>query len=182
MEDGGSAYIFHADTEGENFRRAFREAGFHLSGTCIWVKDSFVMGRSPYQWGHEPVLYGWLKSGKHKWYAGRSESTIWNFAKPKRNSDHPTSKPLDLLGYPLCNSSQTNGIVLDTFGGSGSTLMACEQTDRICHMLELDEKYASVILRRYAQLKQNGGADISCERNGQMIPYADLAVEVEARG
>lgn len=182
LESSGSAYIFHADTEGENFRRAFREAGFHLSGTCIWVKDSFVMGRSPYQWQHEPILYGWLKTGSHKWYAGRAEATIWNFAKPKRNSDHPTSKPLDLLAYPIRNSSQANSIVLDTFGGSGSTLIACEQADRICHMLELDEKYASVILRRYAEFKGNGGEDIICERDGKTIPYADLVKEVADRG
>ena len=181
LESGGSAYIFHADTEGENFRRAFREAGFHLSGTCIWVKDRFVMGRSPYQWQHEPILYGWLKTGTHKWYAGRSEATIWNFAKPKKNNDHPTSKPLDLLAYPIKNSSQANGIVLDTFGGSGSTLIACEQADRICNMLELDAKYASVILRRYAKLKQNGGKDITCERNGKTLRYADLVKEVAAR-
>jgi DNA modification methylase len=179
LENGGSAYIFHADTEGENFRRAFREANFHLSGTCIWVKDSFVMGRSPYQWQHEPILYGWLKKGTHKWYAGRSEATIWNFSKPKKGGDHPTSKPLDLLAYPIKNSSQANGIVLDTFGGSGSTLIACEQSDRICNMLELDEKYASVILRRYAELKQNDGEDICCERNGQVLKYSDLAKEVE---
>ncbi|HBL84709.1 MAG: lactate dehydrogenase [Clostridiales bacterium GWF2_38_85] len=181
LESGGSAYIFHADTEGENFRKAFREAGFHLSGTCIWVKDSFVMGRSPYQWQREPILYGWLKTGTHKWYAGRSEATIWNFAKPKRNSNHPTSKPLDLLAYPIKNSCQANGIVLDTFGGSGSTLIACEQTDRICNMLELDEKYASVILRRYASLKQNDGDDIICMRNGETLRYADLVKEVAGR-
>lgn len=181
LESGGSAYIFHADTEGENFRRAFREAGFHLSGTCIWVKDSFVMGRSPYQWQHEPILYGWLKTGTHKWYAGRSEATVWNFAKPKKNSDHPTSKPLDLLAYPIRNSSQANGIVLDTFGGSGSTLIACEQTDRICCMMELDEKYASVILRRYAEFKGND-EDITCERGGKTFAYADLVKEVAGRG
>lgn len=181
LESGGSVYIFHADTEGENFRRAFREANFHLSGTCIWVKDSFVMGRSPYQWQHEPILYGWLKTGTHKWYAGRSEATIWNFAKPKRNSNHPTSKPLDLLAYPIRNSSQANGIVLDTFGGSGSTLIACEQTDRICNMLELDEKYASVILRRYADFKGNDGENITCEREGKILAYADLVKEVAKR-
>ncbi len=181
LESGGSAYIFHADTEGENFRRAFREAGFHLSGTCIWVKDSFVMGHSPYQWQHEPILYGWLKTGAHKWYAGRSEATIWNFAKPRKNSDHPTSKPLELLAYPIKNSSQANGIVLDPFGGSGSTLIACEQADRICNMLELDEKYASVILRRYAEFKQNGGEDITCERGGKTLRYTDLVKEVPAR-
>ena len=182
LEGGGSAYIFHADTEGESFRRAFREAGFHLSGTCIWAKDSFVMGRSPYQWQHEPILYGWLKTGTHKWYAGRSEATIWNFAKPKKNADHPTSKPLDLLAYPIRNSSQANGIVLDTFGGSGSTLIACDQADRICYMLEIDEKYASVILRRYATFKQNGGEDITCERDGKVLHYADLVKEVSDRG
>jgi DNA modification methylase len=181
LESGGSAYIFHADTEGENFRRAFREAGFHLSGTCIWAKDSFVMGRSPYQWQHEPILYGWLKTGTHKWYAGRSEATIWNYPKPKRNADHPTSKPLDLLAYPIKNSSQPNGIVLDTFGGSGSTLIACDQADRVCHMLELDEKYASVILRRYAEYKGNGSEDISCERNGETYRYADLVKEVAGK-
>ena len=179
VESGGAAYIFHADTEGENFRRALRESGFHLSGTCIWVKDSFVMGRSDYHWGHEPILYAWLKGGTHKWYAGRGESTIWNFAKPKRNSDHPTSKPLDLLAYPIQNSTQANGIVLDVFGGSGSTLMACEQTDRVCNMLEMDEKYASVILRRYAEYKQNGGEDVTCESGGKTLCYADLAKEVE---
>lgn len=182
LESGGSAYIFHADTEGENFRRAFREAGFHLSGTCIWAKDSFVMGRSPYQWQHEPILYGWLKTGTHKWYAGRSEATIWNFSKPKRNADHPTSKPLDLLAYPIKNSSQPNGIVLDTFGGSGSTLIACEQSDRLCLMLEVDEKYASVILRRYAEFKQNGGEDITCDRNGETLRYADLVKAVADHG
>ncbi len=180
LESGGSAYIFHADTEGENFRRAFREAGFHLSGTCIWAKDSFVMGRSPYQWQHEPILFGWLKTGTHKWYAGRSEATIWNYAKPKRNADHPTSKPLDLLAYPIQNSSQPNGLVLDTFGGSGSTLLACEQTDRVCCMLELDPMYASVILRRFDTFK-GGVDDITCVRNGETLRYADLVKEVEGK-
>jgi DNA modification methylase len=181
LESGGSAYIFHADTEGENFRRAFREAGFHLSGTCIWVKDSMVMGRSPYQWQHEPILYGWLGNGTHKWYAGRAEKTVWNFNKPKRSENHPTSKPLDLLAYPSKNSSQSNGIVLDLFGGSGSTLIASEQTDRICYMAELDEKYASVICRRYAEHKQNGGEDITVERGGQTLKYADLVKEVAGK-
>ena len=128
------------------FRKAFVDAGFHLAGVCIWVKNSLVLGRSDYQWQHEPVLYGFLKNGKHPWYSDRKQTTIWNYDKPKRNKNHPTSKPLDLLGYPISNSSQENAIVLDTFGGSGSTLMACEQTDRICHMMELDEKYASAQL------------------------------------
>ena len=145
LENGGSAYVFHADTEGLNFRKAFIGAGFHLASCCIWVKDSLVLGRSDYQWQHEPVLYGFVQNGKHKWYSDRKQTTIWNFDKPKRNANHPTSKPLDLLSYPIGSSTQENGVVIDTFGGSGSTMMACEQMNRICYMMELDEKYASVI-------------------------------------
>jgi DNA modification methylase len=177
MENGGSAYVFHADTEGLNFRSAFVDAGFHLAGVCIWAKNSLVLGRSDYQWQHEPVLYGFLKNGKHNWYSDRKQTTIWNFDKPKRNANHPTSKPLDLLSYPIKNSSQENAIVLDTFGGSGSTLMACEQTNRICFMMELDEKYASVILRRYVE-NTNNADGVYVLRDGQRIPYSELVKEV----
>lgn len=180
LEPGGSAYVFHADTEGLNFRRAFIDAGLHLAGCCIWVKNSLVLGRSDYQWQHEPVLYGFLKNGKHQWYSDRKQTTIWNFDKPKRNENHPTSKPLDLLSYPLKNSTQENAIVLDTFGGSGSTLMACELTNRICYTMELDEKYASVILRRYVE-DTNDGANVYVLRDGEKLMYADLVKEVESR-
>lgn len=180
LENGGSAYVFHADTEGLTFRQAFVDAGFHLAGVCIWAKNSLVLGRSDYQWQHEPVLYGFLKNGKHRWYSDRKQTTIWNFDKPKRNANHPTSKPLDLLSYPLGNSSQENAIVIDTFGGSGSTLMACEKTNRICYTMELDEKYASVILRRYVE--DTGDSDgVYVIRNGERIPYADLVKEVDTR-
>lgn len=178
LEKGAAAYIFHADTEGLNFRRAFVDVGFHLAGCCIWVKDSLVLGRSDYQWQHEPVLYGFLQNGKHSWYSDRKQTTIWNFAKPKKNANHPTSKPLDLLSYPIQNSSQENAIVLDTFGGSGSTLMACELTNRICYTMELDEKYASVILRRYVD-DTGRSDDVFVERAGERIPYASLAKAVE---
>ena len=178
LEKGAAAYIFHADTEGLNFRRAFVDAGFHLAGCCIWVKDSLVLGRSDYQWQHEPVLYGFLQNGKHSWYSDRKQTTIWNFAKPKKNANHPTSKPLDLLSYPIQNSTQENAVVLDTFGGSGSTLMACELTNRICYTMELDEKYASVILRRYVD-DTGRPDDVFVERNGERIPYASLAKAVE---
>lgn len=177
-EKGASAYVFHADTEGLNFRRAFVEAGFYLSGCCIWVKDSLVLGRSPYQWQHEPVLFGWVKTGKHKWYADRKQTAIWNFAKPRRNANHPTSKPLDLLAYPIGNSTQANTIVLDTFAGSGSTLMAAEATDRICYCMELDEKYASVILRRYADATGDA-AGITCLRDSQQLAYLDVVKAVD---
>lgn len=179
LESGGSAYVFHADTEGLNFRRAFIDAGFHLSGCCIWVKNSLVLGRSDYQWQHEPVLYGFLP-GKHYWSkaAGRSQTTIWNFDKPKKNKNHPTSKPLDLLAYPVGNSSRENAIIIDTFGGSGSTLMTCEKTNRICYTMELDEKYASVILRRYVE--DTGDVEnVFVIRNGEKLAYSDLVKEVE---
>ena len=179
LEKGGAAYVFHADTEGLNFRKAFVDAGFHLAGVCIWVKNSLVLGRSDYQWQHEPVLYGFLKNGKHPWYSDRKQTTIWNYDKPKRNKNHPTSKPLDLLGYPISNSSQENAIVIDTFGGSGSTMMACEQMNRVCHMMELDEKYASVILRRAVEIGI-APEDIFVERGGEKIPYSELVKEVEA--
>ena len=178
LENGGAAYIFHADTEGLNFRKAFIDAGFHLAGCCIWVKDSLVLGRSDYQWQHEPVLYGFMQNGKHQWYSDRKQTTIWNFDKPKKNSNHPTSKPLDLLAYPINNSTQANAIVIDTFGGSGSTLMACEQMNRICYTMELDEKYASVILRRYVE-DTNDSENVYVIRNGEKILYKDLVKEVE---
>lgn len=178
LEKGGAAYVFHADTEGLNFRRAFIDAGFHLAGCCIWVKDSLVLGRSDYQWQHEPVLYGFMQNGKHPWYSDRKQTTIWNFVKPKRNANHPTSKPLDLLGYPIGNSTQENAIVIDTFGGSGSTLMACEQINRTCCTMELDEKYASVILRRYVD--DTGDTDgVYVLRNGEKLPYSALVKDVE---
>ena len=181
LEKGGAAYVFHADTEGLNFRKAFVDAGFHLAGVCIWVKNSLVLGRSDYQWQHEPVLYGFLKNGKHPWYSDRKQTTIWNYDKPKRNKNHPTSKPLDLLGYPISNSSQENAIVLDTFGGSGSTMMACEQTNRICCMMELDEKYASVILRRYVE-DTGDSENVYVVRGGEKMPYSALVKEVETDG
>ena len=180
LEKGGAAYVFHADTEGLNFRKAFIDAGFHLSGCCIWVKNSMVLGRSDYQWQHEPVLYGFLQNGKHFWSskAGRSQTTIWNFDKPKKNKNHPTSKPLDLLAYPIGNSSQENAVVIDTFGGSGSTLMTCEQTNRICFMMELDEKYASVILRRYVEDTGDEENEFVI-RDGKKLMYSDLVKQVD---
>lgn len=179
MADDASIYVFHADTEGLNFRKAFADAGFYLSGCCIWKKQSLVLGRSPYQWQHEPVLYGWKKKGKHQWYTGRKESTIWEFDKPKRNGDHPTMKPVPLLAYPIRNSSMVNSVVLDPFGGSGSTLIACEQTDRICLTIELDEKFCDVIVKRY--IEQAGSDDgVYVVRDGKKIPYLELVKEVES--
>ena len=173
MADDASIYVFHADTEGLNFRRAFADAGFRLSGTCIWKKQSLVLGRSPYQWQHEPILFGWKKKGRHQWYTGRKESTIWEFDKPKKNGDHPTMKPIPLLAYPIMNSSMSNTLVLDPFGGSGSTLIACEQTDRSCCTIELDEKFCDVIVKRY--IEQVSSADgVSVQRDGLTYQYSEV--------
>jgi len=174
MADDASIYVFHADTEGLNFRKAFSEAGFYLSGTCIWKKQSLVLGRSPYQWQHEPVHFGWKKKGKHLWYTGRKESTIWEFDKPKKNGEHPTMKPVALIAYPIMNSSMSNTLVLDPFGGSGSTLVACEQTERSCATIELDEKYCDVIVKRYIELT-GSSADVIVQRDGLDYPYEEVA-------
>ncbi len=174
MADDASIYVFHADTEGLNFRKAFDDAGFYLSGCCIWKKPSLVLGRSPYQWQHEPCLYGWKKKGKHQWYADRKQTTIWEFEKPKKNTDHPTMKPIPLLAYAIQNSSMSNTIVLDPFGGSGSTLIACEQTDRSCCTIELDEKYCDVIVKRY--IEQVGtDENVSVLRDGKEYKFSEVA-------
>jgi DNA modification methylase len=174
MASDASIYVFHADTEGLNFRKAFSDAGFYLSGTCIWKKQSLVLGRSPYQWRHEPILFGWKKKGKHEWYADRKQTTIWEFDKPKNNPDHPTMKPVELLAYTILNSSMANCIILDPFGGSGSTLIACEQTDRTCFIIELDERFCDVIVRRYKD-QAACADDIYLIRNGEQMPYKKIA-------
>lgn len=175
MADDASIYVFHADTEGLNFRRAFEEAGFYLSGCCIWKKPSLVLGRSPYQWQHEPCLYGWKKKGKHQWYGDRKQTTIWEFEKPRKNAEHPTMKPVPLIAYPINNSSMSNTIVLDPFGGSGSTLIACEQTERSCYTIELDEKFCDVIVKRYIEFVDYEDS-VSVERAGEVIPFKELDI------
>ncbi len=176
MADDGSIYVFHADTKGHIFRKAFLDAGFYLSGVCQWVKQSLVLGRSPYQWQHEPVLYGWKKKGRHKWYAGRKETTVWKFDRPTKSELHPTTKPVALVAYPIQNSSVTNSIVLEPFCGSGSTLIACEQIDRICYAIELDEKYADVIVKRFINEVETD-AGVYLVRDGKKIKYSEVTSE-----
>ena len=168
----GAAYVFHADSKGLTFRRAFEDAGFKLSGCCIWAKNTFTLGRSDYQWCHEPCLYGWKKSGKHNWYGDRKQSTIWNFDKPSRSEKHPTMKPVPLLAVPMKNSTQTNGVVLDPFGGSGSTLICAEQLAREAYLIELDEKFVDVIVNRYIETVGSAGG-VFVERDGKSISYLD---------
>jgi len=171
LVDGGSIYVFHADRETVNFRTAFTEAGFFCHQTCIWVKNSPVLGRCDYQYNHEPILVGWKPTAGHKWYADRKQRTTWSFDRPSKSKHHPTMKPVALVAYPIINSSLTNAIVLDPFGGSGSTLIACEQTGRICHTAELDEKFCDVIVKRYIEFK-GLDTDVLLIRRGQKIPFA----------
>ena len=176
LKPGGAFYICHADSEGLNFRKAFADAGFKLSGCCIWKKNALVLGRSPYQWQHEPCLFGWKKGGKHQWYSDRKQTTIWEYDRPKASKDHPTMKPIPLLAYPIMNSSMTNSIVLEPFGGSGSTLIACEQTKRICRTIELDEKFCDVIVKRY--IEQVGSTkDVKVVRDGLTYDYDEVKID-----
>lgn len=152
VKKGGALYVFHADSEGINFRMAYKDSGFLLKQCCIWVKQSMVMGRQDFHWQHEPVLYGWLDGASHEWHTDRKQTTLWEFDRPSRNAEHPTMKPVELIAYPITCSSRVGSKVLDLFGGSGTTLIACEQTKRKCYMMELDPKYCDVIVRRYAKL------------------------------
>lgn len=180
LSDGSAFYCFHSDAEKVNFFNATVDAGFHYSTTCIWVKNALVIGRMDYQMRHEPIVYAFKNTAKHKFYGDRKQTTVWEFDKPAKSQLHPTTKPLSLVAYPIKMSSQENGIVLDLFGGSGSTLIACEQMNRVCHTMELDEKYASVILRRAVE---NGISpnDIYVFRDNVRIPYAELVKEIDLK-
>lgn len=173
IKEGAPAYVCHADSEGLNFRSAFKEAGFKLVQCLIWVKNSFTMGRQDYQWEHEPMLYGWKPGAGHYFIDDRSKATVWYYDKPKKNDLHPTMKPLELVGEAINNSSLINQLVLDLFGGSGSTLIASYKAKRRCYTMELDEKYADVIVKRYIK---NKGSYENCYliRNGEQIPLNSI--------
>lgn len=145
---GGAWYVWHADTEGANFRLAMKNAGIMVKQCLIWVKNSMVMGRQDYHWQHEPCLYGWKEGASHSWYADRKQTTILNFDRPSRNAEHPTMKPIPLIAYQIKNSSKNGDIVADGFLGSGTTMIACEQLGRRCYGMELDPKYCQVIIDR----------------------------------
>lgn len=146
---GGAIYISHADSEGYNFRGAMRDAGWLVKQCLIWKKSSLVMGRQDYQWIHEPILYGWKPGAAHSWYGDRKQTTVMEFAKPSRNAEHPTMKPVELVFYMLENSCSPAGNVLDLFGGSGTTMIACEKSQRSCYTAELDPQYVDVIVERW---------------------------------
>ncbi|MBK4778722.1 MULTISPECIES: site-specific DNA-methyltransferase [Streptococcus] len=177
MEDDASIYVFHADTEGLNFRKAFKDAGFYLSGCCVWKKNALVLGRSPYQWQHEPVLYGWKQKGKHQWFSDRKQTTIWEYDRPKSSKEHPTMKPVQLMAYPIQNSSMRGTLILDPFLGSGSTLIAADQTGRVCYGIELDEKFVDVIVKRYMEATEK--SDVQLIREGKTLALEEAVSEYE---
>ena len=159
LKPGASFYVFHADSEGYNFRGACFDVGLRVRQCLIWKKQSLVLGRQDYKWIHEPCLYGWREGAAHEWYSDCSQTTVMEFNKPKKNDLHPTMKPVEMLCYLIGNSSKRGDIVLDTFCGSGSTLIACERTGRACRAVELDPKYCDVIRRRWAEFVHGEGCD-----------------------
>nr|DAO88450.1 MAG TPA: adenine specific DNA methyltransferase [Caudoviricetes sp.] len=159
--EGGGYYIWFASREHCNFENALNEAGLQVRQELIWKKNTMVLGRQDYQWKHEPCLYGWNDGASHNWYSDRKQTTILEFDKPSRSEDHPTMKPVELFAYQIQNSTKKGNVVLDLFGGSGTTIIACEQTGRIGYCMELDPKYCDVIIKRYENLTGNKAVKIN---------------------
>lgn len=174
IKPGGSAYCCHADTEGVNFRTAFKNAGFKLSECLVWVKNSLVLGHQDYHYRHEPIMYGWKEGAGHYFIDDRTQDTVWEYNRPRVNDLHPTMKPLELVGKAIKNSSRKNELVLDLFGGSGSTLITCEQLERIAYLMELDERYVDVIVKRYLRYVQSYENSYLI-RDGIKTPLKDIA-------
>ena len=166
---GGAWYVWHADSEGANFRQAMKDAGIMVKQCLIWVKNSMVMGRQDYQWKHEPCLYGWKEGASHGWYSDRKQTTVLNFDRPSRNAEHPTMKPIPLFSYQIGNSSKQGDIVADGFGGSGTTMVACHQMNRKAYLVEFDPKYCQVIINRMLKLDPT----LTVKRNGKAYKSTD---------
>lgn len=167
MNCGASFYIYHADSEGLNFRGGVLDANLTLKQCLVWNKSSIVMGRQDYHWKHEPILYGWKEGASHSWYTDRKQTTVIEFDRPNRNAEHPTMKPIELCAYLIKNSSKVGDLVLDLFGGSGSTSIACLQTKRNSNLMEIDEKYCDVIIKRLRNYCNDNQIEWSCARNGE---------------
>lgn len=162
MKPGAVFYIWHADSEGYNFRGAANDVGWKIRQCLIWQKNGMVLGRQDYHWQHEPCLYGWKDGASHLWASDRKQTTLLDFAKPTRNGEHPTMKPVGLFEYQMLNNTKGEDVVLDSFGGSGTTLIAAEKNGRIARIMELDPKYCDVIIKRWQEFT---GKDAVLERN-----------------
>ncbi|SHL26588.1 DNA modification methylase [Hymenobacter psychrotolerans] len=176
MKPGAPIYVFHADSEGANFRLAMQDAGLKLSQCLVWVKQQFVMGRQDFHWQHEPILYGWKEGAAHTWYSDRKQTTVLNFDRPQRNAEHPTMKPLPILEYLLECSSKPGDVVFDGFSGSGSLLVACEKLDREAHVIELDPGYVDVDVRRWVKFMRDNQRRFTVTRNGEELTHEQLAL------
>ena len=174
LKPGAAFYIWHADTEGYNFRGACKDIGWQVRQCLIWVKNTFVMGRQDYHWQHEPCLYGWKDGAAHQWEGDRKQATTMNFDKPMRNGEHPTMKPVALFAYQAQNNTKTGNVVLDLFGGSGTTIIACEQLNRRGYVMELDPRYVDVIVKRYIGV--TGKTDVTLLRDGEEIPVEETGI------
>lgn len=152
MKPGSAFYIWHAEAQRQNFMEACKRSGMNVREWLVWSKSNFALGRQDYQWRHEPCLYGWKDGAAHKWYSDRKQSTVLEFDKPVANAEHPTMKPVPLMAYLVSNSTKEGDTVLDPFGGSGSTLLACEKIKRTCWTMELDPHYCDVILQRWEDM------------------------------
>lgn len=152
LKEGGAFYVWYASREHINFETALNEANLKVRQQLIWVKNSLVLSRQDYHWKHEPCLYGWKEGAAHNWYSDRAQTTVLEFNRPSRSADHPTMKPVELFAYIIQNSSKNGDTVLDLFGGSGTAIIACEQTGRAGYSMELDPKYCDVIVKRYENL------------------------------
>ncbi|HBC8565915.1 site-specific DNA-methyltransferase [Enterococcus faecalis] len=151
LKEGASFYVWYASSEVINFVNSLVDSQFMVKQELIWLKNSFVLGRQDYHWQHEPCLYGWKKDGSHRWYGDRKQTTVLDFDKPIANKEHPTMKPIPLFDYQIKNSSKKGDKILDIFGGSGTTMIACEQNDRQAYLMELDPKYVDVIINRWEE-------------------------------
>lgn len=181
LRKGAVFYIWHADSEGYNFRGACFDVGWKVRECLIWNKNSMVMGRQDYQWKHEPCLYGWKDGASHLWASDRKQTTVMEYDRPNRNGEHPTMKPVGLFAYQISNNTHEDDHVLDSFGGSGTTIMACEQLNRTGYVMELDPHYCDVIIQRYINFKGSAD-DVFCLRNGIKMPYKEVKDDGEERG
>ena len=190
LADDSAVYVFYATSKSRVFYDAFEDAGFRVSCGLVWRKDRLVLSRTDYQQNFEPVIYGWKKDGKHTWYGDRKQTTCFDFDRPKSSKaegeGHPTAKPVPLMAYLIKQSTMTNGIVLDGFHGSGSTMIACEQLDRKCRAVELDEKFVDVQVKRYIKFREGKYDDVYVIRDGQKLTYeealAAMPTEEDANG
>lgn len=184
LADDSACYVFYASSKSRVFYDAYEDAGFKVSCGLIWRKDSFVLSRTDYQHNFEPIIYGWKKEGRHSWYGDRKQTTCFDFDRIKSSKSdgegHPSSKPVPLMAYLVKQSTMTNGIVLDGFHGSGSTMIACEQLDRQCRAVELDPKFVDVQVRRYVKFKNGNADDVYVIRDGQKLRFDEIVPTEEA--